>query len=168
MGVDQPSGIEFARRLYPQGEWLVGDLTSDELWKRLGEVKPGLVIFSDVVEHLEDPAYVLNRIRGLLSASGGHMLLSTPDRAKLGVGHLGPPVNPFHVREWAANVIPALSPGPRFLDRQGMAPGRAWPLQIEDGGGRRPEAPSPGSVVDPTSGLDGVSRLSQSVVGQLK
>ena len=56
----------------------------------------GLVIAADVIEHLLRPRRLLERCQHARA-----IILSTPDRDRThGMGHLGPPPNPAHVREW--------------------------------------------------------------------
>lgn len=102
IGVDQGSGIAAASRLAPEGEWVAGDLSSDALWDEVAALSPDVVVCSDVIEHLEDPGTLLDRLRAL--AATGRLVISTPDRARLyGPDHLGPPSTPLHVREWTAD-----------------------------------------------------------------
>jgi SAM-dependent methyltransferase len=106
VGVDQESAISLARSRFPTVEWLSGDLETDDLWQQLNALRPALVICADVIEHLSDPVELLTRLR-VLSASGV-LVLSTPDRARLGASASGPPGNPRHVREWSAPELVGL------------------------------------------------------------
>ena len=64
------------------------------------ELRDAVVIAADVIEHLMDPEPLVAALVSSL-ASTQFVLLSTPDRERVhGAGHLGPPTNPFHVREW--------------------------------------------------------------------
>ena len=64
-----------------------------------------LIVCADVLEHLETPEILLERIA---QTTANAMVFSTPDRALLyDAGHLGPPGNPAHVREWAADEFKA-------------------------------------------------------------
>lgn len=69
---------------------------------------PGVVICSDVVEHLAQPD-VLGRRLVELAAACGPVVISTPDRVRTrGPEHLGPPLNPSHAMEWARSEFVAL------------------------------------------------------------
>lgn len=99
IGVDQESGIAIARHRSSTLEWICGDLEDDQLWRDLRNVRPDLVICSDVIEHLRDPITLLNRLSSLVGS--GLLILSTPDRSHMeNAAPLGPPMNPLHVREW--------------------------------------------------------------------
>lgn len=101
VGVDQQSGVQLARQHFPRGTWIVGDFGADETWHKLAAINPDLVILADVIEHLDDPADTLSRIRRLLLRSQAHLIVSTPDRAyRQDEPPMGPPNNPRHVREW--------------------------------------------------------------------
>jgi SAM-dependent methyltransferase len=101
VGVDQTSAIAVARAEFPEQEWIAGDLRSEELWASLGALQPDVVVCADVIEHVDDPVLLLERLGGLLRA-GTSLVLSTPDRDRLEDQlALGPPRNPHHIREWA-------------------------------------------------------------------
>jgi 2-polyprenyl-3-methyl-5-hydroxy-6-metoxy-1,4-benzoquinol methylase len=103
VGVDQGSAIALARERFHGIEWFSGDLDSDKFWAELANSRPDLVICADVIEHLSDPAGLLRRLHDLIR--DGLLILSTPDRARLGRDPLGPPANPRHVREWTAEEL---------------------------------------------------------------
>lgn len=106
VGVDQGSGIERARREFPEATWIEGDLTADEVWTPASALRPDLVICADVIEHLVDPVGLLDHLRDVLC---GRLVLSTPDRSRLdGARPLGPPRNTRHVREWTMGELQAL------------------------------------------------------------
>jgi polyhydroxyalkanoate synthesis regulator phasin len=59
-----------------------------------------VLVASDVIEHLISPSRLLTWLSSV-SKLTPFVLISTPDRDRVhGYGHLGPPVNPAHVREW--------------------------------------------------------------------
>jgi trans-aconitate methyltransferase len=100
VGVDQPSAIALAQSEFPEGEWIAGDLRSDDLWRSLSAYSPAVTICADVVEHVEDPLFLLEGLRSLLDRDAT-LVLSTPDRSRLDdQSALGPPKNPHHIREW--------------------------------------------------------------------
>jgi 2-polyprenyl-3-methyl-5-hydroxy-6-metoxy-1,4-benzoquinol methylase len=106
IGLDQGSGIERARRDFPEATWIEGDLETDEVWTRADALRPDLVICADVIEHLVDPVDLLDRLHDL---ARGRLVLSTPDRNRLeGALPLGPPRNTRHVREWTMDELQAL------------------------------------------------------------
>lgn len=108
LGVDQSSAIDLAESAYPSGHWRRADLSLSSTWRELAEQPADLVICADVIEHLEDPFELLERLRSLL-APGGVLLLSTPDRGRLErVSRTGPPRNPRHIREWTADELELL------------------------------------------------------------
>ena len=100
IGVDQPSAIAIAREQFPSHEWIEDDLRSEDLWAYFAQLRPGLTICADVIEHVDDPVHLLARLRDLLG-NDGTLILSTPDRDRLDdQPALGPPKNLHHVREW--------------------------------------------------------------------
>ena len=67
-----------------------------------------LVIISDVIEHLVNPAPLLRDLAGMVQTVPW-LLLSTPDRQRCrGCGDLGPPTNRCHVREWTLEELDCL------------------------------------------------------------
>jgi SAM-dependent methyltransferase len=106
IGLDQGSGIQRARREFPEATWIEGDVATDEVWTRADALRPDLVICADVIEHLVDPIVLLDRIHDIAC---DRVVLSTPDRSRLdGAPPLGPPLNPRHVREWTMDELQAL------------------------------------------------------------
>jgi SAM-dependent methyltransferase len=100
VGVDGPDAIAAARGAFPDQEWVVADVESQELWNEIGALAPDLVICAGVIERVDDPIQLLVRLRGVLSPSSS-LVLSTPDRARIAYQPaLGPPADPHHVREW--------------------------------------------------------------------
>jgi predicted TPR repeat methyltransferase len=125
LGVDQPSGIAIARKEFPDREWLGGDLGDESFWTELSALRARLVLCSDVIEHVEEPRLLLERLARL--AGDGHILVSTPDRARLeNADSLGPPVNPRHIREWSADELELLceSAGLAVVARRRFLPRR--------------------------------------------
>lgn len=100
IGVDQPSAVALAEREHPDGTWIGGDLRSDRLWGELAGLRPDVTICADVIEHVDDPVGLLERLREVVGADGV-LVLSTPDRSKVeDQPALGPPRNLHHIREW--------------------------------------------------------------------
>jgi SAM-dependent methyltransferase len=101
VGIDHPRPIARAREQFPERAWVAADLRWDELWSRLNELRPDLVICADLVQRVEDPLELLERLR-VLVRDGGTLVLSTPDRDKLeGQPPLGPPRRKHNLREWS-------------------------------------------------------------------
>ncbi|MFI5155267.1 MAG: class I SAM-dependent methyltransferase [Chitinophagales bacterium] len=77
----------------------------DRQWKEFDELHPeslhaDLVICVDTIEHVKDPDELLSFIRAIQTH---WIILSTPERNRRpGRTDYGPPVNPFHYREWKA------------------------------------------------------------------
>lgn len=88
----------------------------------LRNIDPDIVIFSDVVEHLNDPIKVLFRIRSLIDQASATVIISTPDRACLDTDPNGPPRNELHVREWTAEEFR------RLLSSVGLVVLQSWHL----------------------------------------
>lgn len=97
-GVDQAQAVEYCRRSYESGDYVVDDLEAPALEL---EWVPQLVICADVVEHLRDPDPLLQYLRSVGDADTLH-LFSTPDRDRLRGAQAMESPNPSHIREWAA------------------------------------------------------------------
>ncbi len=96
-GFDTIPTVEWLKRQYPKKSWSTVDFT--EMPFTCG----GLVICSDVIEHIPDPDQLMCY---LVSMEPTKLILSTPDRGLLpdiqaDFNPAGPPVNPCHVREWS-------------------------------------------------------------------
>jgi SAM-dependent methyltransferase len=103
-GIDQPSAIAYCRLTHKFGDWLVDDFESPEA--DLAGIRGDLVICADVIEHLINPDYLLDYLKGKVSRNG-LILLSTPDRDRmLGQGARQPSI-PDHVHEWNAQELNA-------------------------------------------------------------
>jgi glycosyltransferase involved in cell wall biosynthesis len=78
------------------------EFDDETVWDRIGRQKPQLLICSDIVQRVFDPRRLLSGVRHAVS-DGGLALISTPDRNRLQPETpMGPPSNPHHIREWAA------------------------------------------------------------------
>jgi SAM-dependent methyltransferase len=97
--VDQPTVAPLAKRHYPEARFIASDLESQSF--DLPEVVD-MIVFADVVEHLERPCHALANIRKSLHPAHGRLVISTPERdIRRGRANLRSP-NPQHVREWNA------------------------------------------------------------------
>ena len=105
VGVDFGPNIETCRERYDFGTWIETDLDRED---SLGfsEVAGGVLVCADVIEHLVHPERLLKLLRGALDQGAAALLLSTPERELYNEpGHLGPPPNTAHVREWAIDEL---------------------------------------------------------------
>jgi SAM-dependent methyltransferase len=93
VGTDVPSTAAWLRRAHPDRTWQVSDFS--EPFGRSVD----LIIAADVIEHLADPDALM---RFVASIDSKMIVLSTPDRnLNRAAPYLGPPDNPYHVREWS-------------------------------------------------------------------
>jgi SAM-dependent methyltransferase len=103
VGVElDPSVAEHARRRYatdPRIEVVEADLAR----LPFADATVDLVVHLQVVEHLPDPVGCLAEL-GRITRTGGTILVSTPNRRTFSPGDAAP-VNPFHVREFAADEL---------------------------------------------------------------
>jgi SAM-dependent methyltransferase len=107
VGIDYGSNIDVCRQRYGFGRWLEIDLDHEDLPDVL-DFKDALLVCADVIEHVVHPERLLEFLSKALSSGGVGLVLSTPDRELAsGAGHLGPPVNPSHVREWKSRELEA-------------------------------------------------------------
>lgn len=133
VGFDQGSGIELARQRCCGIEWIDGDLMSEESWSKLAGRQFGLLVCADVVEHVENPVFLLARMWDLLERKG-HLLISTPDRMRFDhPSPLGPPTNLRHVREWTRDEFELLleSTGFEIVRRRRFLPRGYRPTVVE-------------------------------------
>ncbi len=108
VGIDFGSNLEHARRTYPFGTWIEADLDQPgPLPLEPEQLRGAVVVCADVIEHVKDPALLLDKLKGTL-AEAGAVLLSTPERDLVrGREHRGPPGNPCHLREWSIRELDA-------------------------------------------------------------
>jgi 2-polyprenyl-3-methyl-5-hydroxy-6-metoxy-1,4-benzoquinol methylase len=95
-GIDQPSAVDLCKKHYQFGSWLGVNLDQNPVQP---PEKFGLVISSDVIEHLANPDALIKYLKSIV-AENGYILITTPERDVLrGTGSLACP-NKAHVREW--------------------------------------------------------------------
>lgn len=95
-GIDQPNAIVKCKKHYNFGNWLGINLENNPI---LPHKKFGLVISSDVIEHLNDPDILIDYIKKIV-LEDGYILITTLERDILrGTGFLNSP-NKAHTREW--------------------------------------------------------------------
>lgn len=100
-GIDYGANIEFCRQNHTNHLWLnvnLEDRTNYPEWN-IPYLKKAGVICADVIEHLINPEPLLEELRSMQKYTP-LMILTTPDRRKLGSRELGMPTNQHHVREW--------------------------------------------------------------------
>jgi 2-polyprenyl-3-methyl-5-hydroxy-6-metoxy-1,4-benzoquinol methylase len=99
VGVDYTrSAISVARRLVPEGTFVVADMNTVDLGQHFD-----LVLCTEVLEHLDKPESALASLAGMC-APGGRMLISVPDGARDDFeGH----VNFWSAEEFSAFLAPA-------------------------------------------------------------
>ncbi|GHC87688.1 hypothetical protein GCM10007320_34180 [Pseudorhodoferax aquiterrae] len=103
IGIDSEFGIDMARKTMPEGRWIVHDL--EQPLPPLGDdvLRDAVVICSDVIEHLPQPAHLAGQLADL-ARRAPYVLVSTPDRDRArGWLDRGPPANPAHALEWNAS-----------------------------------------------------------------
>lgn len=98
IGFDYGDNIKHLAQQYPKHEWIPVNLNQSVLSADLFE--NSVVICADVIEHLPDPAPLIQTLKNACKKAR-FVLLSTPDRERIHHGeHNGPPDNLHHVREW--------------------------------------------------------------------
>ncbi len=96
-GIDQGFSVERGSKTYPFIKWIEDDFSKPS-YKTYG--KFDLIISSDVIEHLVNPNFLLDRIKECATPNS-IVFLSTPERDLVrGTTNFGPSDNPKHVREW--------------------------------------------------------------------
>ena len=114
VGIDFGSNIEACRGRYDVGKWIEADFDRDN---SLGydDVTGAVLVCADVIEHLIHPERLLRLLRRALDSGASALVLSTPERELYNEpGHLGPPPNTAHVREWALTELE------QFLASEGL------------------------------------------------
>lgn len=102
IGLDLPDQLPTDDR----GTWVPADLeAAAPLPLEPGQLAGSVLVCADVIEHLEHPEHLARALAAALRHAAA-LVLSTPDRDRLyGPGHLGPPRNPCHAREWSADEL---------------------------------------------------------------
>jgi hypothetical protein len=103
-GVEVHPTLDWLRSKYPKAQWYsFGTLLWR--WRQLEPVnrRTTVLVCSDVIEHVDDPDTLLDYI---IELKPDLIVLSTPDRVRLGIGtEDGPPHNMHHVREWTSSEL---------------------------------------------------------------
>jgi len=94
VGIEQDPSLTHLRETYPDRRW----------GYELGNAECDLLICADVIEHMPDPAALLEE---LAAANVKHIFLSTPSLEILSEQgrsrRWGPPLNESHAQEWTTN-----------------------------------------------------------------
>ena len=70
VGIDFGSNLEHARRTYPFGTWIEADLDQPgPLPLDPEQLQGAVVVCADVIEHVQDPALLLDKLKGTLAAA---------------------------------------------------------------------------------------------------
>lgn len=100
IAIDYGANLQQLGQRFPQAQTIECDLENGLPEIDLSIIKQSVVICSDVVEHIVNPDKLLSGLSEM-SKKAHFVLISTPDRTRSrGAGHMGPPNNPAHVREW--------------------------------------------------------------------
>lgn len=105
-GIDQASAIEICRKWYDEGTFIDENLEEPRYLLRDHEPNVGMVICSDVIEHMADPDELLDYIKAI-STPETLIVLSTPERDALRGKDCLEPLHPKHVREWSRDEFRA-------------------------------------------------------------
>jgi 2-polyprenyl-3-methyl-5-hydroxy-6-metoxy-1,4-benzoquinol methylase len=101
IGIDFKNNIGKCKNIYDFGTWIEIDFDKPHDIEISEEIlKNSIIICSDVIEHLENPSFLLQSIKKILNFSK-LCIITTPERdLKRGTKDFGPPLNPHHIREW--------------------------------------------------------------------
>ena len=91
LGLELPDTLVFLRDKYSDRQWALSDFENPP------QGSYGLIICSDVVEHLHDPDALLAFFERV---DCDYFLLSTPERGRLGLPARFRPCSRWHLREW--------------------------------------------------------------------
>jgi hypothetical protein len=115
VGIDDSANIVTCRQRYAFGTWIEVDFVSDN---SLGveDSTNSVLVGENLLEHITDPDRILTLLSNELERGAAAVLLATPDRELMnGDGHLGPPADPAHLREWTRSELE------RFMASAGLA-----------------------------------------------
>lgn len=100
--IHQPNAVSFCKQEYDFGNWISHNL--EEQFTNVDNLKAGLMICADVIEHIENPDVLLETIKSLSNPST-YIILSTPEGDSLRGVENDSPLNKFHIREWNSNEL---------------------------------------------------------------
>jgi SAM-dependent methyltransferase len=105
VGIDDSANIRHCRERYDFGTWLASDLDSNEDLDP-AHLRDSVVVCENVIERVPAPEKLLTLLAGTLAKGAHAVVLSTPHRELTNApGHLGPPENRAHVREWTGDEL---------------------------------------------------------------
>jgi len=106
LGVDiSVPTVEFARSIYPECEFKVGDICNSSL--DFGLEQWDFVICCEVFEHVHDVDALLDGI-GRHLRPGGTAFISTPNKSIFSLGHEPSPVNQTHIKEYSMDEFSSI------------------------------------------------------------
>ena len=98
IGIDQDLPIDYCKKNYTFGKWIVSDFESQiNPFKSVSQVD--YIICADVIEHLYEPDNLIKFIHSI-STEKTKIILSTPDRDRLRGISCTTSTKPEHIREW--------------------------------------------------------------------
>ncbi|MBX3335146.1 MAG: class I SAM-dependent methyltransferase [Nitrospira sp.] len=98
LGVDiSQTAVEFARKTYPFGSFLEGDISSPIL--DCGRKMWDLILCCEVIEHVPAPLALLDTVHRHLDGAGV-AFISTPNRPVFSLNYEPSPVNHTHIKEY--------------------------------------------------------------------
>ena len=99
--VDYGKNLSKCQSNYEFGTWLAWNLENSNNPSISSKIlQNSVIVCADVIEHLVNPSYLLEKIRGFLQYALV-VIITTPERdLTRGKDDLGPPENQHHVREW--------------------------------------------------------------------
>jgi hypothetical protein len=92
LGLEMPNTFEYLKKKYPDRNWCLSNFNNPPIQKF------DIVISVDVIDHLLHTDELLVFIKKI---NCDYVILSTPDRSKLGIFAQYRPINIYHVREWS-------------------------------------------------------------------
>jgi len=88
LGIDVDYRLPVLQSRFPDRQWAIAPVPC----------LADLIICADVIEHLDDPLWLLDEFR---RGEWRHLIISTPERDRCrGKKDMGPPKNKWHAREW--------------------------------------------------------------------
>lgn len=118
--IDQPSAIEYCKATYNKGNFYADNFEEPKVCLN---VQAGLIICSDVIEHMENPDTLLNYIKRF-SNKETLVLFSTPNRDRLRGKNCLISKKKEHIREWNSGEFKAYleESGFKILEQVHMPP----------------------------------------------
>jgi len=101
IGIDHGENLSKCQSNYEFGTWLAWNFENSNNPSISPKIlKNSVIVCADVIEHLVNPSYLLEKIREFLQHAP-FVIITTPERDLVrGKDDFGPPKNQHHVREW--------------------------------------------------------------------